>query len=90
MCTGLIAATAIASANSLTGLLPLAIEAVRVAFRVGAHVATVSDRLEERSDAQASWSTSLAMANQKSAEVALEKFHADNVCAGHAPHLSIV
>lgn len=79
LCTGLIAASAVASADSLTALLPLAVEAVRIAFRTGTHVGQVAQQLEcERG--QNSWSTIVA-ADAEAAEAALFVFHEENVCA---------
>ncbi|RMZ77257.1 hypothetical protein DV738_g4532, partial [Chaetothyriales sp. CBS 135597] len=73
LCTGLLAAAAIASADSLTALIPLAVEAVRIAFRVGAHVGRVAQQIECASRSQ-SWSTIVA-ADEKSAQSALDAFH---------------
>lgn len=68
-----------ASVDSLTALLPLAVEVLRVAFRTGAHVAAVSERIEGRLDGQDSWSTILAGVDARSAEDILEIFHHKNV-----------
>ncbi|OAP61532.1 hypothetical protein AYL99_03735 [Fonsecaea erecta] len=73
LCTGLIAAAAVASSDSLTALLPLAVEAVRIAFRAGAQVGKVADQIECDSKPQ-SWSTIVA-ADEKSAQAALDAFH---------------
>ncbi len=78
LCTGLIAASAVASADSLTALIPLAVEAVRVAFRTGAHVGRVAQQLECETDRK-SWSTIVA-ADVKAVEAALSEFHKENVC----------
>ena len=78
LCTGLIAASAVASADSLTALIPLAVEAVRVAFRTGAHVGRVAQQLE-CGTGQNSWSTIVA-ADAKAVEAALSEFHEENVC----------
>ena len=76
LCTGLLAATSIASADSLTALLPLAVEAVRIAFRIGAHVGRVAQQLEgERRSS--SWSTIVA-ADEKSAQSALDAVHKEH------------
>lgn len=77
LCTGLIAASAIASADSLTALLPLAVEAVRIAFRTGTHVGQVAQQLECETG-QKSWSTIVA-ADAKAVEAALFVFHEENV-----------
>ena len=79
LCTGFLAASAVASVDSLTALLPLAVEVLRVAFRTGAHVANVSERLEGRLDGQDSWSTILAGVDAQSAGEILERFHQSNV-----------
>ncbi|KIV92850.1 hypothetical protein PV10_04114 [Exophiala mesophila] len=73
LCTGLLAAVAIASADSLTALIPLAVETVRIAFRAGAHVGKVALQIEGDSKSQ-SWSTIVA-ADEKSAQAALDQFH---------------
>ena len=79
LCTGLITATAVACADSLTALLPLAIESVRIAFRAGAHVGKVAQQLEVESRSQ-SWSTIVA-SDEKSAQAALDSFHAEKKIA---------
>ena len=66
-------ATAVASADSLTALIPLAIEAVRIAFRTGAHVGKVAQQIEGDTRSL-SWSTIVA-ADDKSAQAALDEFH---------------
>lgn len=79
LCTGLLAASAVASVDSLIALLPVAVETVRVAFRTGAHVADVAQRLEIFSDTYESWSTVFTVADIDSAEEALNKFHHEHV-----------
>ncbi|EXJ93814.1 hypothetical protein A1O1_02207 [Capronia coronata CBS 617.96] len=79
LCTGLIAAAAIASSDSLTALVPLAVEAVRIAFRAGAHVGRVAQQIEGESKPQ-SWSTIVA-ADEKSAQAALDAFHKEKSTA---------
>jgi iterative type I PKS product template protein len=76
LCTGLIAASAIASADSLTALIPLAVEAVRIAFRAGAHVGRVAQQLQSDSRSS-SWSTIVA-ADERSAQSALDAFHKEH------------
>lgn len=73
LCTGLLAATAVASADSLTALIPLAVEAVRIAFRTGAHVGKVAQQIEGDTRSL-SWSTIVA-ADEKSAQAAIDEFH---------------
>ncbi|KAH7036481.1 polyketide synthase-like protein [Macrophomina phaseolina] len=75
LCTGLLAAAAVASAKSLSDLLALGIEAVRIAFRIGAAVANVKDVLEHVEEEPQSWSTIVAGISEESAKVALADFH---------------
>ena len=73
LCTGLLAATAVSAADSLTALIPIAIETVRIAFRAGAHVGKVAWQTEGSQGSQ-SWSTIVA-ADEKSAQEAIDAFH---------------
>jgi iterative type I PKS product template protein len=75
LCTGLLAAVAVTCAKSLSDLLPLAIEAVRISFRTGCVVGSVQDSLEQGSD---SWSTIVTNVNEETAKTALADFHAAN------------
>lgn len=81
LCTGLLAASAVASVDSLLALIPVAVEAVRIAFRTGAQVADVAARLEVLSDQYESWSTIFPIADDRSAEKELNDFHQQNVRA---------
>lgn len=76
LCTGLLAASAVACAKSLSDLLPLAIEAVRLSFRTGTVVGNTKDVLEPASMSQDSWSTIVANTNEMAAEETLEDWHA--------------
>ena len=78
-CTGSIAASAIASATSLTTLLPLAVEAVRIAFRTGLYVGDVAERLEGPHYACKSWSTIIATSDKGAAENTIEQFNQAHV-----------
>ncbi|KAL1642780.1 polyketide synthase [Diplodia intermedia] len=75
LCTGLLAASAVASAKTLSDLLPLAVEAVRIAFRAGAVVGNVRDALEHMEEEPQSWSTIVAGISEESAKTALADFH---------------
>ncbi|KAF2838514.1 ketoacyl-synt-domain-containing protein [Patellaria atrata CBS 101060] len=75
LCTGLLAGAATASAKSLTDLLPLAVETVRIAFRTGSCVAAVRDALSQNSDSRESWSTIVTGISEKAAKAALAEFH---------------
>ena len=78
-CTGLVAASAIASAGSLTTLLPLAVEAVRIAFRIGSYVGDVAQRVGGPHDVLESWSTIVAVSDKKAAEAALGEYNQECV-----------
>lgn len=74
-CTGLLAASAVASADSLITLLPLAVEAVRIAFRTGSLVSKVAGRLVGLPAAFDSWSTVVAVKDKEAAGIALEEWN---------------
>ena len=78
-CTGSIAASAIASASSLTTLLPLAVEAVRIAFRTGLYIGDVAERLDGPQYAFRSWSTIIATSDKKTAENVVERYNQAHV-----------
>jgi len=78
LCTGLLAASAVVCAKSLSDLLPLAVEAVRISFRTGSIVASAKDSLEQTSRSQESWSTIVTNTNEQTAKTALADFHARN------------
>ena len=86
-CTGLLTASAIASANSLTTLLPVAVETVRIAFRTGLHVGEVAEGLEGSSDACESWSTIVSTSDKKAARDAVDQFNKANVSNPFSPLL---
>ena len=72
LCTGLIAAAAVASAGSLSELLPLAVEATRIAFRIGVCVATVGSYVE---NSCSNWSVLVAGISEQDACQNIERFH---------------
>jgi len=75
LCTGLLAAAAVASARSLTDLIPLAVEAVRIAFRTGALVSTTSEALGQTNQARESWSYIVTNITEAAAKTAIDEFH---------------
>lgn len=77
MCTGLFAASAITSATSITSLIPLAIEVLRLAFRTGSLVADLAEKLEPGS--RESWATAVHVKNLEKLEATLGTFHNENV-----------
>ncbi|OCK74392.1 polyketide synthase PksA [Lepidopterella palustris CBS 459.81] len=75
LCTGLLAASVVASSRSMADLLPLAVEAVRIAFRAGTCVGIARDALDQAAGAKDSWSTIVTGTSEKSAKAALAEFH---------------
>ncbi|KAF2266220.1 polyketide synthase [Lojkania enalia] len=75
LCTGLLAASVVASAKTLGELLPLAVEAVRIAFRTGTCVGTVKDALEPAANGKESWSTIVTGTSESAAKTAISAFH---------------
>ena len=60
LCFGELPAAAVSLAKNLTELLPLAVEAVRVAFRAGIIINTTGKELEQQSEPAESWSIALS------------------------------
>ncbi|EMD96875.1 hypothetical protein COCC4DRAFT_82412 [Bipolaris maydis ATCC 48331] len=75
LCTGLLAGSVVASARSLSELLPLATEAVRVAFRAGTCVGAAKEALEQSSASKDSWSTIVTNISEDAAKDAIAAFH---------------
>ncbi|XXH03428.1 hypothetical protein Hte_009830 [Hypoxylon texense] len=75
LCTGLFAATAIASSYSLSTLLPIAVQVVLMAFRTGSHVASLAERLNPSVDKSESWTYVLPAAKETEAKSILAEFH---------------
>lgn len=78
LCTGLLAAAAVASARSISELLPLAVETVRLAFRTGACVGKVKDGLQTRDDENRSWSTIVTDMSATIAQASIDDFHLEH------------
>ena len=78
-CTGLLAAAVVSSSRSLVDLLPLAVEVVRIAFRIGSLVNEVRDQIEEPSSRSASWSVVLPGLCELDAVHIIKDFHETNV-----------
>ncbi|KAF2204098.1 ketoacyl-synt-domain-containing protein [Delitschia confertaspora ATCC 74209] len=75
LCTGQIAAAVVASSRTLEDLLPLAVEAVRIAFRTGSRVSEARDALESSGDPKGTWSTIVPGVSGDVANAALDQFH---------------
>lgn len=78
LCTGLFAAAAIASAPSLSGLPSVAVQFVLMAFRTGAHVAALAERLQGNAEGS-EWTYVLPALGKAEASSTLEEFHNKNV-----------
>ncbi|RMZ78667.1 hypothetical protein DV738_g3768, partial [Chaetothyriales sp. CBS 135597] len=59
LCTGALAAVAVACSRSIIDLVPLAVHAVRVAFRTGLRVQEVAHRVTSSNEPKQSWSAVL-------------------------------
>ena len=79
LCTGLLAASAVSSISCPTSLIPIAVETVRLAFRLGLRVDSVADRLRPRGQDQDSWSVLVSGLGDVVAQCAIDDFHADVV-----------
>jgi iterative type I PKS product template protein len=75
LCTGLLAASVVASSKTLSDLMPLAVEAVRIAFRAGTCVGAAKDALEPAVNAKESWSTIVTGTSESAAKTAIASFH---------------
>ncbi|KAL7623342.1 hypothetical protein AAE478_007023 [Parahypoxylon ruwenzoriense] len=75
LCTGLFAATAIASSYSLSTLIPIAVQVVLMAFRTGSHVASLAERLSPPTEKSESWTYVLPAAKEAEAKSVLAEFH---------------
>lgn len=75
LCTGALAAAAVVSAKSISDLVLLAVEAVRIAFRVGVRVHATALALEQ---SVAPWSTIVTGLSEQVARNLLDAFHADH------------
>ncbi|PNS21399.1 beta-ketoacyl-acyl-carrier-protein synthase II [Sphaceloma murrayae] len=74
LCTGSLAASVIVSAKSLGELIPLGVEAVRVAFRAGACADAAKRALQQSGDEEEPWSTIVMNMSEKDAQRALDDF----------------
>lgn len=79
LCTGLFAAAAIASSPSISQLIPIAIQVTLMAFRTGAHVAALADRLNNRSESPESWTYVVPAEKESEINSILNDFHKENV-----------
>ena len=79
--TGLLAAAVVALSPTIPALMPLAVEVVLIAFRLGLHVKNTASNIEMPSahDDASSWSYVIPGKTQSEAQSALDDFHNDKV-----------
>lgn len=77
LCTGSLAAAAVVSAKTIAELVPLAVETVRIAFRVGTTVNNAKSAISQATGENQSWSTIVAGINEQAAQEALDAYHAE-------------
>lgn len=78
LCTGLLSAAAVASAPAPHHLIPLGVEVVLIAFRVGTYIHQIGRQLDISHTATNSWSYVVGGTTEEDARDALAKFHTDN------------
>ena len=79
ICFGELSASAVTLARSLVELIPIAVEAVRLAFRCGILSSLVGNGLEKRSLPALPWSTVLASETNLADESTLERIAVEAV-----------
>ena len=67
------------SSQSVIELLPAAIEAITIAFRIGVLVTEVRNQIEQDGDDSPSWSAVVSGFQESDALKTLEKFHNEKV-----------
>ncbi|KXJ91143.1 melanin synthase [Microdochium bolleyi] len=91
LCTGLFAASAIASSPSLSTLLPVAVQVVLMAFRTGNYVSSMAERLRSASNGQESWTYVLPGVKDTEACSSLLAFHqAEKIPAATQVYISAI
>lgn len=92
LCTGSLAAAAVVSAKTISDLVPLAVETVRVAFRVGTCVNNAKTALVQQGEEEKeSWSSIVVGANEKTATAALDAYYADkHIPASNQAYISAI
>lgn len=79
LCTGLLASAAIASSRSVGELIPVAVEAVVVALRLGLCAFKVREYVGQHSGQSQSWSTVISGVNEEKALAIIEEFSVEKV-----------
>ncbi|RKU45682.1 Type I Iterative Polyketide synthase (PKS) [Coniochaeta pulveracea] len=76
LCSGLFAATAVASSQCVSTLVPLAVQIVLISFRAGTYVQSIAERLSPTtSDSSESWTHIYPSVKEVQASTALAAFH---------------
>jgi hypothetical protein len=75
----MLAAVAVSCCQSLSDLIPLAVETVKIAFRTGVCVTEVRCRVELGQDSTSSWSAMVPGLTGEAAVLSLEKFGEEKV-----------
>lgn len=75
LCTGLLSAAAIASTPTVSTLIPLAIQAVLLAFRTGVYVGGFAERFCSPLPQSESWTMIFPGVGEEEANNAISKFH---------------
>ncbi|KAK3325197.1 hypothetical protein B0H66DRAFT_113692 [Apodospora peruviana] len=78
LCSGLFAASAVASTPSLSALVPVAVQFVLAAFRTGSYVHNFAERLNPESEYSKTWTFVFPGIKQADASSVLERFHQSN------------
>lgn len=79
LCSGLFAATAIASTPSLSTLVPIAVQVVLMAFRTGSYVHTLAERLSPTFETSESWTYVLPNSTGDEVATKITDFHNQQV-----------
>lgn len=81
LCTGQLVASAVACAcvENVTDLIPLAVETVCTAFRLGLYVDDMASTLHLTSDHLESWATSFKGVSEEETHKLLDEFHESRV-----------
>ena len=85
LCTGALAAAAVSCSRSILELLPMAVDAVTVAFRTGMLVTDVAQRIEPSDASDRSWSTIVSGVNSAKAIARLCEQVRSNHLILHSP-----
>ncbi|KAK1749963.1 hypothetical protein QBC47DRAFT_394885 [Echria macrotheca] len=78
LCSGLFAASAIASTPSLSALVPVAVQVVLMAFRTGSYVHSLAERLNPAVEQSESWTYIFPGLKAEETTKVLEQFHSSN------------